>query len=258
MPTELIKVLKYPGVYYRNSLKKKHNGRPDKCFYVSYRNGAGKFVREKVGWASEGYSAEMATHIRFERLRKIRHGKELPDRKKKELTFAQAWKRYDQWLETGRKHTYDDRNRYKNHIKRRFGSKSLSQITTDNLEKFKQDLLTKKQLSPATTKHVLVIIRQVYNKMNAWKLYNGNSPTKGLKMPKLNNKRVRFLTKEEADKLLEAVKKKSHQVWEMSLLSLHTGMRANEIFSLLWGHINFQNASIHIADPKGGRPRDAY
>ena len=73
MPAGLIKVQKYQGIYYRNSAKKKHNGRPDKRFYVSYRNGAGKFFREKVGWTSEGYNAQMAVHIRAERLRKIRH-----------------------------------------------------------------------------------------------------------------------------------------------------------------------------------------
>ena len=46
-------------------------------------------------------------------------------------------------------------------------------------------------------------------------------------------------------------------MWEMSLLSLHTGMRADEVFSLLWGHIDFDNGLIHIADPKGGAARDA-
>ncbi len=257
MPAEIKKVKKYQGIYYRNSTKKKHDGRPDKCFYISYRNGAGKFVREKVGWASEGYTAQMAMHVRGERLRKIRHGDELPNKKSKELTFAQAWKRYDKWLDTGKKHVYDDRNRYKNHLKPKFASKALSQITTHDLEKFKGSLL-KKGLAPQTTKHILVLIRQIYNKMIAWGLWNGQNPIKGVKMPKISNKRVRFLTHQEADKLLGAVRKRSQQVWEYSLLSLHTGMRADECFSLLWGHVDFDQGMIHVADPKGGPPRDVY
>jgi integrase len=199
----------------------------------------------------------MASQVRAERIRTLRHGKELPDKKKVELTFGQAWKRYDQWLDTGKKHVYDDRNRYKNHLKPRFASKALSQITTHDLEKFK-DALLRKGLAPQTTKHVLVIVRQIYNKMIMWGLWTGQNPIKGVKMPKINNKRVRFLSHQEADKLLTKIQKTSQQVWEYSLLSLHTGMRADECFSLLWGHIDYDQGMIHVADPKGGPPRDVY
>jgi integrase len=257
MPAELIKVQRYQGVYYRKSTKNKHRGKPDQCFYVSYRNAAGKSKFEKIGWASEGYNSQLATQIRAERIRTLRHGKELPNPKKSEMTFGQAWKLYDKWLETGKKSYYDDRNRYENHIKKRFASKSMSEINAGDLEKFK-DTLLRKGLAPQTVKHILVIIRQVYNKMIAWHEWNGPNPIKGVTMPKINNKRVRFFTHQEADSLLGAVKKKSQQVWEYSLLSLHTGMRADECLSLLWNHLNFETEMIHVADPKGGPPRDVY
>lgn len=249
------RIKKYTGIYYNESKKKRHKGKPDNCFYAVYQDKAGKNKWEKIGWASEGYNAQMADQVRSERIRSLRHGKELPDKKKKELTFGQAWKEYDKWLDTGKKHVYDDRNRYQNHIKTRFASRALSQISTHDLERFK-DTLLRNGLAPATTKHVLVIIRQVYNKMIAWGLWQGQNPITGLKMPKINNKRVRFFTHKEADKLLAAVKVRSQQIWEMSLLSLHTGMRADEVFSLLWGHIDYDNGLIHIADPKGGPARD--
>ena len=250
------RIKRYTGIYYNESKKKKHKGKPDRCFYAVFKDKAGKLKWEKVGWASEGYTAQMADQVRSERIRTMRHGEELPDKKKREMTFGQAWNRYDKWLDTGKKHVYDDRNRYKIHIKNKFASRALSQITTHDLERFKDSLL-KKGLAPATTKHILVIIRQVYNKMIAWGMWEGQNPITGLKMPKINNKRVRFLTHQEADSLLAAVKKKSNQIWEMSLMSLHTGMRADEVFSLLWGHIDYDNGLIHVADPKGGPARDA-
>ena len=120
MPNNLIKIKKYQGTYYLESKLRQHQGRPDKCFYAIYKNRAKKVVRERVGWASDGYTAAMTHHVRGERLRKIRHGKELPDRKKVELTFGDAWAKYDVWLETGKKHVYDDRNRYQNYVKPRF------------------------------------------------------------------------------------------------------------------------------------------
>jgi integrase len=35
-------------------------------------------------------------------------------------------------------------------------------------------------------------------------------------------------------------------------------MRADECFSLLWGHVDFDQGLLHVADPKGGPPRDVY
>ena len=67
---------KYDGVYFRYSRKKKHNGKPDKSFKIRYRlNGRSK--NEKIGWLSDGLSAEFARNIRSERIVSIRHGDDL-------------------------------------------------------------------------------------------------------------------------------------------------------------------------------------
>jgi len=242
------RVKKYKGVYQVSSKIKRHRGKSDKCYYITYKNN-GKLVWEKVGWASEGYSALLASGVRNERVRTIRHGKELPE-KKKMPTFGDVWKKYDKWLDTGKKHVYDDRNRFKNHIKPKFENKFLSGITTHDLEKFKAQLLNK-GLAPATVKHVLVIIRQVFYKAVKWGLWTGENPIKGVEMPKINNQRIRFLTSEEADILLSEVEKASRQVWEISIISLHTGMRASEVFALRFCDIDFDNDIINVADTKG-------
>ena len=73
MPAGLIKVKKYTGVYYRISEKeefetdpvtgkkvkrkvpnRRYRGKPERAYYISYRNPAGKFVREKVGGHPRG------------------------------------------------------------------------------------------------------------------------------------------------------------------------------------------------------------
>ncbi len=82
MPNNLIKIRKYQGIYYLESKKKRYQGRPDRCFYVIYKNRK-KIAREKVGWLSEGYNAQLADQIRANRVSNLRHGKELPNRKKR-------------------------------------------------------------------------------------------------------------------------------------------------------------------------------
>jgi integrase len=260
----MIKVSKHTGVYYNVSATRKHQGKADRCFYVTFKDPNNKLVWHKVGWASEGYTPQLAAVVRGEKLREIRHGDYLPKTSKSRLTMKEAWKAYDKWLKTGKKHPEDDRSRYKAHIEPKFGDKPLSSITPHDLEAFKAALLEKeietasgkkRKLSPATVKHVLVLIRQIYNKAITWKLWKGENPIKGVKLPSLSNRRERFLTYKEAGILLAKLKKVSRQLWEISLLALHTGMRASEIFAFRWGDADFANMMISIPDSKSGRPR---
>ena len=245
-----------PGIYYYESTKRKYRGNPDRCLYIAYKDNTGKIVREKVGWLSDGYNIKYAINLKNKRLIQKEQGEIIQKRNNLRMTFSDAWNKYDRDLDDRKKHTYDDRNRYKNYIKDKFGPKILSKITPHELEQFKISL-SNKSLAPQTVKHILVIIRQVYNKMIAWGFYEGHSPTKGIEMPKIDNKRSRFLSHKDADNLIKEVKNRSQQTYEISLLSLHTGMRASEVFGLLWGHIDFENDMIHVADSKGGS-RDVF
>ena len=166
-----INIPKYQGIYYRESSKRRHLGKSDRCFDICYRDGKGKLIWEKIGWTSEGYDAAFAAKMRAERMQTVRHGDELPREKEAEITLGEVWKYYDEWLDTGKKEAATDRSYYKNHIEPVFAEHVLSKITPFDLEKFKKDLSLKKlvpgkvkKLAPATIKHVLVLIRQLINK----------------------------------------------------------------------------------------------
>ena len=87
---------KHTGVYVRESQIKTHKGHPDICFDISYKKD-GRLIWEKVGYQSEGYSLKLASQIRAERLRMIRHGQELPKEKKKIPLFSEAAELYLSW-----------------------------------------------------------------------------------------------------------------------------------------------------------------
>lgn len=239
---------KYPGVYRRESKKPMVNGKPDVCFDIAYR-ADGRKVWEKVGWISEGYSEKLASDIRAERIRSIRHGLELPKQKAKVPRLDEVWEKYRTWAEKN-KRARDDISRYTNHIHERFGHRRMNEISAFDLEKMKSELL-KKGLAPATVKHCLVIIRQVYNKAMTWGLYKGENPVKGVKMPVVMNRRTRFLSYDEATKLLETLKAEDMLVHDMALLSLHVGLRAGEVFDLKGHDLDFDNDIIRVSDPKG-------
>ena len=213
-----------------------------------------KKVWEKVGWKSLGYSAKMVSQIRSERIRALRHGDELRMNKPKPPFFREMMEKYLAWAETSKANgKTTDNYLYQGHLKF-FDDKRLNEIQPLELERLKANIL-KKGLSPATAKHILVLVGEVFNKSIHWNLYKGDNPVKKVKMPILQNRRERFLIYEEANRLLSVAKNKSEQLHDICLLSLHCGLRAGEIFNLRGQDIDFKNDIIHIADPKNKEPR---
>ncbi|MCK9275221.1 MAG: site-specific integrase [Syntrophales bacterium] len=258
----------YVGVYARKAVNRKDGNKLDICYDISYKVD-GKKVWEKVGWKSEGYSALLAKDVRGERIRAIRHGEELPQQRQRPPCIKDLWEKYKKWAETNKtRGGADDISRWNCHIKERFENKRLDEISSFDLEKFKADL-TSKELSPSSVKHCLVLIRQMYNKAISWGLYKGENPIRGVKLPTPANQRTRFLSHEEANALLEKLKQNTRiksrveylddpQLHDMALLSLHTGMRAGEIFALKGYDIDLTNTIITIRDPKNKSTRHAY
>ena len=112
--------------------------------------------------------------------------------------------------------------------------------------------------APRTVKYAFDVINQVWNLARRSGIINEDSPTKIVKPPKFDNRRQRFLTHDEAERLLVNLETRSQQLHDIALLSLHTGMRAGEIFSLTWGHVDLDRGHITIVDPKATKTRIAF
>lgn len=253
---------KYQNVFQRTSNKRRNprDGKWDICYYIIYRiNGKKKW--EKIGWRSEGITGQIAYQVRADRLQAMRQAELPPDltvispdsneEEFKDLTMDRAWSIYNEKCLIHLARPQDEQGRYKYHIAPRFGSTRLDRITSLDLETFKNDLLGS-GLAPATVKHILGNIRRVYNKMVEWELYDGRVPTAKLKMPKIDNARMRFLTPVEADQLLAAIKSKSLAWWRISVISLKTGMRLGEVLSLAKNDVDLENGVIQVLAGKTG------
>ncbi len=269
-----IKVNNQPGIYYIESNERRFNGKTDKCFYLTYKAGERK-IWEKAGWTSEGYSAQAATHIRAERLRSLRHGEALPKQTKKPITFSKLAEEYLKWsAENKNRDGIEDKSRYENHLKSRFDNKRLDEISLLDLERMKSEML-KDNLSPKTVSHCLSLIRAMFNKAADWDMYHGNNPVKKKRpgekkgiMPIIHNARDRYFSDEEAGILLKELKR-NHQIkkeykelkdpklHDMTLISLHTGARASEIFNLKGCDVDLKNDLVTLRDTKNGETRYA-
>ena len=96
------KPTKFSGVYQLESTHKRYDGKPDLCFYITYKLPSGKKIWEKIGWRSEKITAALASDIRADRMQQLRLGEAaVPVQRRKEsgLTFGDAWAIFDEkWL----------------------------------------------------------------------------------------------------------------------------------------------------------------
>jgi len=104
------------------------------------------------------------------------------------------------------------------------GTKRLDEITSFALEHIKSELL-KSGLSPATVKHVLVLVRQIYNKAVVWGMYKGMNPIKGVKLPALQNQREKVSIIWRSENAFSMHYRKAQARFMIWPSLSHTGMR---------------------------------
>ena len=127
----------------------------------------------------------------------------------------------------------------------------MKDIAPFHLEKLKKVMKDGEQ-SPRSIEYALAIVRQVFNVAKKMKVYRGENPTAGVDAPKVDNSRMRFLTRTEAEKLLNLLKTKNSDVHDMTLLSLHAGLRFGEITALTWADVDIYKKVLTIRDAKAG------
>ncbi len=153
--------------------------------------------------------------------------------------------------------TYEFENMfYRKHLADALGSLTFPAISPFHLEKIKKTMAGK-NLSPRYIQYALQIIRQVFNTAHKLGIFSGESPTKAVKWPKLDNAKMRYLSIGEAETLLTALKTKSQNLHDMALISLHCGLRFGEIAGLTWSCINLEQGTIAVLNAKTGS-RTAY
>ena len=154
-------------------------------------------------------------------------------------------------------------------IKPVIGKLPFNEIAPFHLDKIKNNMRKGKRkdtyknskprpLAPKTILHALALIRQVWNHARRDGLVTGDWPGKDVKKPKFDNRRVRFLTKDEADRLFTALFNVSKQLRDIALISLHCGLRAGEVFALTWDCVDLKNETMLLIDPKNTKTRTAF
>ncbi|MGE4296493.1 MAG: tyrosine-type recombinase/integrase [Desulfovibrionaceae bacterium] len=245
---------KWIGVYVYD-LNDSFNGKPNVCYHINYRLD-GKLVWEKIGKASEGYTPEVASELRADRLRAARHGKTVKTAKEirrenadKNRPLSELADTYFTSKERTLKGIVTDKNRYEKHIKPFFAAKTVPDISATDVESLKARMAHHK---PATVWNTLELLRRIIN--HGHKLNLCPAMDFRVEMPRKDNEVVEFLSPEEAGRLARTLSDwPARDVAHMLELAFVTGMRRGEIFKLEDQDLDFVMGRIIIRKPKGGK-----
>jgi integrase len=263
----------FQGVRFYKHPTRKHGVKYDRYFAIRYQYD-GKRREEGLGWSSEGWTAEKAFKERAELKEAHKTGrgeKTLADKRakvkkqeeltaKEKITFKTFFDEtyYPQAKTDKDPQSYKrEKGLFKNWINPAIGSLPFKDIAPIHIEKIKRNMAKAKK-SPRSAQYCLAVIRQIFNHAFRHGVFSGENPVKKVKIPTVDNKRLRFLIKEEAETLLDELKKESQEMWEMALLSLHCGLRASEIFRLTWIDLDIEKGLITAKDSKNKKTRYAY
>ena len=124
------------------------------------------------------------------------------------------------------------------------------------LEIFDMPTLAPKGYAPGTANGVLVLMRYIFNLAHKWNVPGaGANPTAGL-TPAPEAHRQRFLTRDEAERVIAAIgEEKNRAAADAILLLLLTGARRSEITQAKWECVDWPKRTLLVPVSKSGRPR---
>ncbi len=151
-----------------------------------------------------------------------------------------------------------------------FGTETyLDKISVQKIELFKQWLKDEKGYSDETVNKYRAALSKMFNLGIDNKLIKEN-PVKSVKAFRAKNYKVRFLTKEEEDRMYKVINTgvkvvgrdrqekiiyPYKRIEDLITTALQTGMRKGEIFKLKWFNVNFEYRYIDILESKSGKAR---
>lgn len=216
-----------------------------KNWYIDYwpQGRGGQRRREMVG-----HSKSLAKQVLEKRIAEAREYKFFPSRKSRRLSFKEFSARF--WELHGRNFESNSWRYMLGHINKHFGNRLLNDITIADVQAFYNQRA--KETSGANANRYVTLLSILFNKAIEWGDYHQKNPAFGIKDERAENKRTRYLTLEELERLQTAC---SERISPMIQCLVFTGMRRGELLSLRWENVDLENGFIHLWKTKSGEAR---
>jgi integrase len=177
--------------------------------------------------------------------------------------MCSSWSEYLQWAK--RQRSFNQKETLVNQLKETFGNYPLRAFTLKLLEQYQTERTSQGRTrpgqkrtahgnKPATINRHLATIKHMFTKAVEWELVE-EEVLKRVRRTKLleeNNRRLRYLSKEECQALINAC---SSHLKPIVVTALNTGMRRGEILNLKWENVDLKHGFILLNRTKNGERR---
>ncbi|MDE6733877.1 MAG: site-specific integrase [Desulfovibrio sp.] len=269
-----------PGIRSRQHPTRKHGSVKPDVYFVLRFTVDGKTRQEALGWASEGMTLAKV-RIELARLKEAKRtgegARSLRERREEEaqkrieleakmreqevalLTLAEYWDTayWPAQAHKARGSLDAEAALWSKWIKPEIGHIRFTALTPEDIERIKSIML-KAGRSPSSIKYAFAVISQLWNLAKRNQVITTECPCKHVSLPKLDNKRQRYLSRSEAQKLLNKLQDSYQSIYGMAVFGLECGLRFGEIAALRWEDCNFERGIILIRDPKARVNRYAF
>lgn len=213
-------------------------------WWICYFDAMGKKRREVAGRKSDAIS------LYSKRKAEALVGKKLPEKLRvKPVTFSEL---ADSALAYSKNHkaSYQHDEYRMAKVKAEFGNRPAASITPEAFERWIAD----QEWKPATANRYRALLSLTYR----LGVENGKvttNPARLMRHRRENNARLRWLTAEEEMALRTAVEGEGAEHLPELDISLHTGIRKSEQYTLTWNCVDFERRTLTIPQSKNGETR---
>ncbi len=218
-------------------------------WYLRYRDATGKTCHQRIGAVRDISLADAR-----KRAKELKAKIALGSNPQEEARAAKAALTLKEFLEEkytpyaqARKRSFAyDESMIRLRIVPTLGHFRLNQLTRHQIQTFHTDLRAE-GLAPATCDHHLKLLRSALNLAVQWDMLDKNPIATKLPLFREDNKLERYLSDEELNRLLVALRtSRARMVSNAMLFLLATGARLNEALQARWEHIDKANRTWRI------------
>lgn len=217
-----------------------------KTWYLDYHVGTRR-IREAVGPNKRQAELELAK-VRTE----LVEGRYFDRRKENRMTFGELLDNYlaehSARQKRPKSHLRDLTSA--KHLRPAFDSKLLRDVTPRALSEYISKRLDD-GAAPASINRELGLTKHCFTMAQRWGLAHRN-PVKQVKLLREDNARLRYLTPEEIERLLDSTPAGMKPI---VICALHTGMRLTEILTLRWEQVSLPDRMLYLEVMKNVKRR---
>lgn len=230
-----------------------------KTYYLRYTNHRGKQRQYRIGNATvlTLHQARNQCRIALNRVALGQDPCEEKEEARKVPTFAQfIQEHYLPYVRSYKRSWTTDISLLKNHLLPRFGSRYMDEIARQDIQKMHHDRRAS-GAAPGSANRLLIMMRYIFNLAIKWEIAGVKAnPCKGVPLMEENNKKERYLSVEEAQRLYEVVCQSENTMLKYIVpMLILTGARKREVLDAKWQDFDFSRRIWRIPMSKSGKAR---